>query len=459
MSQFLVYRASAGTGKTFTLVLKYLECILRSPDEYRKILAVTFTNKAADEMKERILRELDQLGRNPDGSAYAPLLEKALKLPRDAISQRAASTLRQMLHDYSRISVGTIDRFFQQILRAFAREEGISASYQVELDADVALEEVVARLIRESANDKQIKQLLVHWILHRMKSGKSWHGLEKELVRMGREILRENILDLAISEPSGFLDPEKVTGILETCSTLIKDYESVIEEVALEAEGIIARAGLTVESFAFGSKGPAGFLIKRDPDKFENSKRAAESINSPDRWVTKSTPATIREKVSNGIYEDLNRLMVRLFEHHISNLKNYATARLIIRNIHAFSLARYLVSFLRDYGRERDTLLMNLTQPIIRNIIRDNPTPFLFERTGTLYRHYLIDEFQDTSSLQWSNFRPLMVNCLSEGGLGMVVGDVKQSIYRWRNSNWRLLQEEAVRDLAGFGTGGSALVE
>lgn len=459
MSEFLVYRASAGSGKTYTLVLKYLECILRYPDEYRKTLAVTFTNKAADEMKERILRELDLLSQNPNKSAYTSSLIQTLGLSAEILSKRAASTLCQMLHDYSHISVGTIDRFFQQILRAFAREEGISGSYQIELDAEAVLQEIVGRLIRESANDKKIRRLLVGWIFHRMKSGKSWHGIETELVGMGGEILRENILDQIISDESAFLDPDQLNRVRQLCEIIKNNFEKVIEEIAREVEKTLAQSGFTVEDFSYKQSGPVGFLLKRSSDKFNNSARALQCIDSPDKWIPQKAPAVLKERFESGVFDDLNNQMIRLFEFFESDYRDYATANLIIANIHSFSLARYLVSFLLEFGRESDTILMNLTQPIIRNIIRDNPTPFIFEKTGTQYRHYLIDEFQDTSTMQWSNFKPLLINCLSEGGLGMVVGDVKQSIYRWRNSNWRLLQEDAVRDLAGFGSSGAPLLQ
>jgi len=432
------------------LVRKFLQKIFETPGDYRRILAVTFTNKAADEMKGRILSELDVLDKNPQLSKHLDFLKDSFKKPDEWVQKEAGKIKSQMLHDYTRISVGTIDSFFQQVLRSFARESGLSSTFQVELDTELVLENFSRYIFRQATVDNQLMNWLVEWVNERMENKETWHKLDSDLVRLGHELLKENILASAVSDISSVPSPDEILKLRDFCRRTIRDFNETRGTIATEAAAIINDNNLTVDDFSYGMAGPAGFLLKLADAKEGPKSRALESLDNPGKWVSKKSPATIRDDILNNRYPDLNRLMgqaIRLYEEK-SVLFN--SARAVNRNLYALGFSSLLFDFFRTYLNENNQLLLNLTQPLVNQIIGDNPSPFIYEKTGTYYTHFLIDEFQDTSDLQWKNFKPLIIDSLSADGLSLIVGDIKQSLYRWRNSNWRLLHHTAETDLKAF---------
>jgi len=432
------------------LVRNYLRQVFESPLEYRKILAVTFTNKAADEMKGRILEELDLLDRNPGQSRHMDYLCNHFKQTRDWVQASARRVKSQMLHDYTRISVGTIDSFFQQVLRSFARESGLSSTFQLELDTNLVLEKFSRYIFTEATSNRQLMSWLVEWVNERMENKETWHKLEADLVRLGHELLREDILAGFMMDPASVPSPDQITQLRNFCRRTIHDFNQTRSRIASEAAAIIDGSAYAIGDFTFGMAGPAGFLLKLADTKEGPKIRALESLNNPEKWVKKSSPADIRNGILSTVYPDLNRLMNQAIQLYDDNIFLVNSAAAINRNLYALGFASFLFDYFRDYFNENNQLLMSLTQPLVNQIIGDNPSPFIYEKTGTYYNHFLIDEFQDTSDLQWRNFKPLIIDSLSADGLSMIVGDIKQSLYRWRNSNWRLLHQTAVSDLKSF---------
>lgn len=439
------------------LVLNYLLRVFAAPADYRRILAVTFTNKAADEMKGRILHELDVLDKDPDKSKYLDFIKKELKLPSGEIQKTAGRIKSQMLHDYTRISIGTIDRFFQQVLRSFARESGLSSNFQVELDTDLVLEKFSRFIFSEATGNKQLMDWLVEWVNERMENRETWHKLEGDLVRLGNELLKEDILASFVSGNSPVSTPEEITQIRNLCRRTMKEFNEAKAQIAGEAAQIINPGNYSVEDFSYGLAGPAGYLLKLADAREGPKKRNLGCLNNPDKWVTKQSPVATRTDIINNLYPGLNLLLdksIRLFDEQ-GVLYNSAAA--INRNLFALGFASFLFDYFKAYFNENNQLLLSLTQPLVNQIIGDNPSPFIFEKTGTWLNHFLIDEFQDTSDLQWKNFKPLIEDSLSADGLSMIVGDIKQSVYRWRNSNWRLLHQTAENDMKAFGSLGVPL--
>ncbi|MCX6226011.1 MAG: UvrD-helicase domain-containing protein, partial [Bacteroidia bacterium] len=260
MSKFLIYRASAGSGKTFMLVRKYLQQVFKSPGDYRRILAVTFTNKAADEMKGRILTELDVLDKTPELSPHLEFLKEYLSQSGDWIQKMAGLIKSQMLHDYTRISVGTIDSFFQQVLRSFARESGLSSTFQLELDTDLVLEKFSRYIFTESTNNRQLMNWLVEWVNERMENRETWHKLEADLVRLGYELLKEDILASLVSDASSVPTPDEISQLRNFCRRTMKEFNDTKASIANEAARIISDSAFTVDDFSYGVAGPAGSL-------------------------------------------------------------------------------------------------------------------------------------------------------------------------------------------------------
>lgn len=416
--------------------------------DYRRILAVTFTNKAADEMKGRVLGELDILDRKPAESMHLEYLKEYFKTS-DLWVQKTAGLIKSlMLHDYTRISVGTIDSFFQQILRAFARESGLSSTFQLELDTDLVLEKFSRFVFSEATGNDQLMGWLVEWVNERMENQETWHKLEADLTRLGSELLREDILALFLSDASAIPAADDILQLRNTCRRIIKDFNDSKSRIAAQAAAILQESHLSVDDFSYGTGGPAGTLVKLADSREGPKPRARDSIGNPDKWVARKSP--LRLEITNNIYPRLNPLMeeaVRLFDEEIFL---YNSARSVNRNLYALGFASFLFDYFKAYFNDNDQLIMSLAQPLVNQIVGDNPSPFIYEKTGTFYKHFLIDEFQDTSDLQWRNFQPLIVDSLAEDGLSMIVGDIKQSLYRWRNSNWRLLHRKAVDDMKAF---------
>ncbi len=436
------------------LVRKYLQQVFHSPGDYRRILAVTFTNKAADEMKSRLLYELDLLDKSPLKSKHLEFLKEEFKQSDSWVQQSASLIKSQMLHDFTRISVGTIDSFFQQVLRSFARESGLSSTFQLQLDTDLVLEKFSRFVFTEAKVNDQLMTWLVEWVNERMENRETWHKLEADLVRLGYELLKEDILALMVSDQSAVPAPEDINRLKNECRKIIKDFNDAKSNIAAEAAEIVNGSKCSINDFSYGKGGPAGCLLKFADSKDGPHDRARASRGDPDKWVSKKSPAAIRDEIIHKLYPDLNKLLekaIRLYDNDEGGIR-FNSARAINKNLYALGFASFLFDYFKSYFNENNQLLLSLAQPLVNQIIGDNPTPFIYEKTGTYYNHFLIDEFQDTSDLQWKNFKPLIVDSLSAGGLSMVVGDIKQSLYRWRNSNWRLLHQTAVADLQAFGS-------
>jgi len=430
------------------LVRKYLQQVFELPGDYRRILAVTFTNKAADEMKGRILTELDLLDKTPQLSKHLEFLKVYFKQS-DLWVQKVAGIIKsQMLHDYTRISVGTIDSFFQQVLRSFARESGLSSTFQVELDTDLVLQKFSQFVFSEATTNHQLMSWLVEWVNERMENKETWHKLETDLVRLGHELLKEDILASLVSDISSVPSPDEISQLRNFCRRTIKDFNDSRAKIAGEAASIINNSPFTIADFSYKMAGPAGFLLKLADARNGPGPRAIESLNDPDKWVGKKSPAWTA--ITDTLYPALNRLMDQTLRLYNENSVLFNSARAVNRNLYALGFASFLFEYFRVYLNENNQLLLSLTQPLVNQIIDNNPSPFIYEKTGTYYNHFLIDEFQDTSDLQWKNFKPLIVDSLSADGLSLIVGDIKQSLYRWRNSNWRLLHQTAVADLKAF---------
>ncbi len=449
MSQLKVYKASAGSGKTFRLAIEYMKLALTNETNYRHILAVTFTNKATAEMKSRIIGELYRLA-NGKKSAYLDVLSYELGWQPMQIQLQAQLVLKRILHDYSRFSISTIDSFFQRVIKAFNRELGINAAYNVELDELGILEEAADRLIQSVENNRELLEWLNAFATDKMREGKGWN-LKRDIIRLGAEIYNETFKSLNSDLYDKLNNRSFLRNYQKKISQIISKFETTIKNLGQEGLNVIMKEGLTTDDFKGKGRGPvAAFQKMKNLDtNFSNTILAAAYDSSA--WVTATTKEPTKSKVLSVAENYLMPKLQQAITLNNTDGRNYITAKLVVNQLYTLGILVDLRQFVKELCREKGIILISDSGHLLKDVIADSETPFVYEKTGAVYSHFMIDEFQDTSGLQWNNFRPLIANSLSEDHLGMVVGDVKQAIYRWRSGDWRLLAGKLAESFPVFG--------
>ena len=449
MSQLKVYKASAGSGKTLRLTIEYMKLALTNESNYRHILAVTFTNKATAEMKSRIIGEMYKLAKGIP-SVYMDILTKELGWQPMQVERQAQLVLKRILHDYSRFSISTIDSFFQRIIKAFNRELGINAAYNVELDEKSILEEAADRMIHSVEEDPKLLEWLEAFASDKIREGMGWN-LKKDILRLGNEIYNETFKSLNDSLYEKLNDKKFLREYREKLTKIIVQYENKLKSLGQEGLNVMALEGLSVDDFKGKGRGVATVFQKMKDLNTDFSNTILEAANDPSAWVTATVKEPLKSKIT-VIAE--TKLMPKLQEAILlieTQKRNYITARLIVNQLYTLGILVDLRKTVKELCREKGIVLISDSGHLLKDVIADSETPFVYEKTGSVYSHFMIDEFQDTSGLQWNNFRPLIGNSLSENNLSMVVGDVKQAIYRWRSGDWRLLAGKLGESFPAFG--------
>ena len=440
MGNIKILKASAGSGKTYRLSYEYVKNVIENPDLYRNILAVTFTNKATEEMKRRIMREINDLanGRNKNGatSAFLEDLCKETGMSAAMIQERAVIVRTRILHDYSRFTILTIDKFFQRIIRAFIRELGIDADYSLELQTDTILEQAADRLIEKTLTDDVLKKWIADFVDNRIEEGKGW-DIKRELSRLGAEIFTDRYK--AVRE--SIRPKEELLEILKEIDERLSKHTNYVKSKAQEAIRIIESHGLTPDDFAGKKMGFINYFYDVAGGNITKvyGKRVIDALESDGKWYAKTSET--KEKVI-AVIPALRPLLAELCELYDQNHIFVNTALLVKENFMTYALLADLADAIRDICDENNIMPISETNHIINTLVSGNDTPFIFEKVGNNFTHYMIDEFQDTSFFQWSNFYPLVLNALSQNEESpvLIVGDVKQSIYRWRGGDWKLLE-------------------
>jgi ATP-dependent exoDNAse (exonuclease V) beta subunit len=447
-----ILKASAGSGKTFHLAKTYIRLLLSSqdPHAYRHILAVTFTNKATEEMKSRILKELHILSTEPDKSKYRKDFIPAIFSSEAELKNKAGDVLYAILHDYSAFAVSTIDRFFQQTLKAFSREIGQFASYQVELDKDSLVNESVDRILDSLTEDnKALLGWLSNSMMEQLEQGKRIN-LEGSLSIMAKRMKSDEYREVV--ESNG-IDAEVVYS-RENLSRMKKKLREVIAAYVKEVKDAAAAVGTAFSEAGISpSDTYSGFLGK------VLAKFAAMDSRSD---IPDLTPAFRKRIMDFGNwfkkddlkkYSGLESVLVPPVERFVTTydkgLKSYSTAKLLLMQINSLGIASDLYREFRELMKEKNVLCLDDSNIILKSIIDGSDAPFIYEKMGVRFEHFLLDEFQDTSRVQWENFRPLIANSDSGNFENLLVGDVKQSIYRWRGSDWKLMAAEVGQQFPG----------
>lgn len=459
MSQLQIVEASAGSGKTHRLVYEYLRLLLINPDNYRHILAVTFTNKATEEMKSRIILELSRLQHVCNDSCAQPCnnisshrqdLSETLELTYEEIAQRSATALSGILNNYSQFSIMTIDSFFQQVLRAFLREAGIGTSTRIELDTDWVIQQAVDQLLLELDTNNELYRWLVHYMSEQIAQGKSWNVSEK-LTDMAMELLNEKFLSLpADYQQQLFAKDFRARLQLDQLYAFKKYYEKFLQDMATHAFNIMGNYCLCEKDFYGKSRGIYNFFRKLQQVNYDNLRIDPDydDINNWPHSQTKKRHQVFKALKQGGLYE----CYMSIVQFIRDNRRRYNDTLVILKNIHTYGVLADVGHSIDRILQENDIQLLSKTTQFINELIGQNDVPFIYEKTGRFLWHFIIDEFQDTSYVQWQNFRPLINECLANDNFAMVVGDVKQSIYRWRNTDWTILEHKAEEDMHAHGT-------
>lgn len=445
-SLFTVYKSSAGSGKTFTLTLEYLKLALAKSFAYRSILAVTFTNKATQEMKERIIQSLADFA-NGHENPMASLLMEYLSLDAQKFQDRSKHLLTAILHDYSRFSVQTIDTFFQGVLRTFSRELGLHGNAELLLDYSESLEQVTDQLLEELSDNRDLRDWLGDFANEKIESGKNW-DFRKEIIDFSKELFKEEFLQIESKVFSGIEGHVFFKEYRQSLFKIINGFRNSMKAIGDEGLKLMEDQGVSVDDFSYKKGGAAGYFIHlSEGTKYEPGTRVLKAVeNDGEGMISKSSK--IKEKlefvVNNGLLKILQQAVL-LYE---KDYKRYTTAEAIVKNIYLLGILSDIYRKVGEYKSEEGVMFISDAAVFLQNIIGDNESPFIYERIGSYYNHFLIDEFQDTSAMQWNNFKPLVENSLSEGNKNLVVGDVKQSIYRWRGGDWRLLLHKLKEDIS-----------
>jgi ATP-dependent helicase/nuclease subunit A len=440
-----IYRASAGSGKTYRLTQDYIRLLFQPKTEraHRRILAVTFTNKATDEMKSRILKELYALAQG-EKSDYRPVLMKEFYLDEIAVNEQAKHILTTILHDYSSFSISTIDKFFQQVIRSFARDIGVHGGYNLELDTTATLEQSVDNMFLDLSKpeSKQLLQWLTQFAEERIEQSENWN-VRGSIMELGKEIFKESYQHKAEDTNRKLHEKEFLTNYRKSLRQIKTDFETKVKETASEGMRIMARNGLTHEDFSYKT---TNTLEKLLTGKFEISNRFISFADDVSNCYTKTKPQDIKSAIERAYQNGLQQCFIRILELITIEIITYNSALLVIKHINTLGILSDLAVQIKKLTDEQNTMLISDTNLLLNKIIDNSDAPFVYEKTGIQINHFMIDEFQDTSTLQWKNFYPLVVNSLAAGKFNLVVGDVKQSIYRWRNSDWKLLDKQIMTD-------------
>ncbi len=438
-----IYKASAGSGKTFTLATQYIKLVVENPQSYRNILAVTFTNKATEEMKMRILSQLYGIWKQlPDSANYMKVICEKTGQTEAFVSERAGIALNNLLHNYNYFRVETIDTFFQSVLRNLARELDLTANLRIGLNDNQVEELAVDHLIEDLNTTDVLLQWLMKYIMESISDDKAWNVIG-QIKTFGKTIFKDDYKNVSkalrqkLEEP-GFFD-KYATRLKE----LRKSAEERMKQLAQDFFDTINSEGLTIDDFLYGKSGICGFFLKIQDGIFDESivgKRVADCEGDPEKWCKKTHPR--KELIYSLASTTLGNILRVAMEERPRQWKLYQSADLTLRHLSQLRLLDSIEKKVRELNESANRFLLSDTQQLLHALIDGSDTPFIFEKIGTQLQHVMIDEFQDTSTVQWQNFKVLLAEAMSqENAENLIVGDVKQSIYRWRSGDWRLLND------------------
>lgn len=438
--QLLVYKASAGSGKTFTLATEYIKLLINDPRSYRNILAVTFTNKATGEMKERILSQLYGIWKKDNGSeAYLNKIKEELGLEDNIIRKRAGVALNMMIHDYNRFRVETIDSFFQSVIKNMARELNLGANLNIELDNKSVLGEAVDLMIEQLDRNSIVLKWLLDYIEDKISNDKRWN-VAGEIKKFGENIFNESYIEKGKELRKELQDKNCISNYRKKLTAIQAEAQDQLNSFAQQFFDTLESHMLGEKDLKSGSKGICSYFHKLQTNKFSNAIRTItveKCLDNSNEWVTKTSPK--KDEIINLVETELLPILEEAEKYRIKNNIIINSCVLSLKYVNNLQLLSNIDEVMRNLNYENNRFLLADTNALLHKLINKDDPSFVFEKIGTTIKHVMIDEFQDTSKMQWDNFKLLLLEGLSQGSDSLIVGDAKQSIYRWRNGDWRIL--------------------
>lgn len=453
MSKVTIYKASAGSGKTFTLAVQYIKLLIATdPQQFRNTLAVTFTNKATAEMKDRILEQLYGIGHGLEESdGYLKALQKSLKnddieMEDDEIRHKCKVALRYILHDYSRFRIETIDSFFQSVLRNLAHELGLNARLQVDLNDKQILSQAVDNMVDGlgKEEDKGVMPWIDDYVKDQLENDKGW-DIRERIKSLAKIIFTEQYMNRD-DELREKLDNEE----------LLSEYRRTLRKLKAQAQEALKKAAIDLDNDVSAYKGDISKDISRGSWVLEYRDQMlagdyadAKAKITETRLLGLNDPVELVKKADKENDELLTRLqplcqaILRCDDECNRHLPTINTVDLSINHVNPLRLLGQIEKEVTSISNDSNRFILAKTPQLLSRMIGDDDAPFVFEKMGTLFNNVMIDEFQDTSRLQWNNFKILLLESMASGGSGLLVGDIKQSIYRFRNGDWRILKNIA----------------
>lgn len=441
-----IYKASAGSGKTFTLSVEYIKLLIKDPQSYRSTLAVTFTNKATEEMKLRILSQLYGIWKLlPDSKSYIDKIKEDLDVTDEYMSERAGIALHNIVHNYSYFRIETIDSFFQSVLRNLARELDLTANLRIELNDYQIERNAVDELINSLDENSELLTWIMEYIRENMDDDKDWNVIGN-IKRFGENIFREYYKTNSKKLNERLLEEGFFKQYTSKLRQMRNEAEVEMQNEAAQFFDALNHNGIEINDLNNGKNGPAGYFIKIKKGIYNNTivtKRLQKVLDdgSESSWVKQKS-----SKETQGIVRELANSTLTPLVHHAEDVRQknwyiYGSAVLTLRHLNQLRLLNSIENKVRMMNVEQNRFLLSDTHTLLHSLIRDTDSPFIFEKIGNYLENIMIDEFQDTSTVQWQNFKVLLEECMSHGEQqgNLIVGDVKQSIYRWRSGDWRML--------------------
>lgn len=439
-----VYKASAGSGKTFTLASEYITLVVKNPQDYKKILAVTFTNKATQEMKTRILSQLYGIAHKlPDSQAYYEQVSQKTGFPEQTIRENAAEALSLLTHHYNEFRVQTIDAFFQSVLRNLARELNLTANLRIDLNDEQVEAQAVDELINSLEEGEEVLSWIRDYIDKNIEDDKGWNVIG-QIKDFGKNIFKDFYKDHKAELDKRFKDAsffnDFITDLRRRRAQALKNLNDQAKQMLQK----IREANVNDQNlFNNKSRGIYPYIVKLakgTPSDNDAPKYVNTCIENASKWPSGSCSAdekaTIIELASASLCNDLKLLE----KYRTEGWKEYQSSNLTLKHLSQLRLLHAISEAVDEINKDTNRFMLSNTQSLLSTLMKESDTPFVFEKMGAYLKHIMIDEFQDTSTIQWNNFRKLLDNCMAQiESHNLIVGDVKQSIYRWRQGDWKLL--------------------
>ena len=403
-------------------------------------------------MKVRILKALNDLADKKSNADFFSVISKLFPtLSEIEIIKKATAVRNNILHNYSFFSINTIDSFVQKVIRAFTYEIGVQSGYRIELDTEKVVDELTELLSDETNTNTFLRNWLIRFAHYKIDEGKNW-DFRAEIKELAKEIFKEQFQALEPENKMTEKDNEfvRIQDYYRELQIIKQNFKTKLEHIAKQSREILIQHDALNADLRNNFKVIRNFLLKKILEKIDDKTLSGKTVNAAldnlEKWYPKSASQADKNKISE-LFVLLNPLLKEAINHIQNNRAEYFSADNILSNFHAFGILTTLADLLPEYRQENNLLLISDTNRILKELVSGNDAPFIYEKIGNKYQNLLIDEFQDTSGFQWENFKPLIINSLSENNTNLIVGDIKQSIYRWRGGNWRLLLKGVENDI------------